>query len=414
MAIRSLYLSRVQGNKIHTQDGKVLGTLKDLGAVIETKNPVVSAVKVKTSDGIKYYGWNGFEIVKDNGQYVITCMNVKEITVPDNVVFLGRHILDKQIIDVNGRKVVRVNDVRLALLTQGVVVVAVDIGAEGLLRRIGLAKPVKKMLKTFDVKLPSKLILWDDVETIFRSSESIKLSKTYNKLSTLHPSDLADIIEDFDTKTGMAIFSSLDIARAADVLEEMESDAQVSILKTLSTDRAADILEEMPADEVADILDELREHEAEKLLNSMERDASTEVRELMEYEDDEVGSLMATDFISFKVSDTVQKTIETLRAVKPEEDSMYYLYVVDEDGKLNGVVSLRNLVISNPDTVLESIMNEDYISVYDMDSVDSLIKTVSKYNLLAIPVVGKDMELLGTVIINDIIYELIKHKRKGA
>lgn len=414
MAIRSVYLSRIQGNNIHTSDGKVLGKLKDLGAIVETKNPVVSAVKVKTDEGIKYYDWNYFRIVKDKGQYVITCTVTKEVNITDNIVFLGKHVLDKQIIDVNGRKVVRVNDVRLALLKQGFIVVAVDIGTEGLLRRIGLAKPMKKLLKMFNVKLTSKLILWDDVETIFASNENIKLTKTYNKLSTLHPSDLADIIEDFDTKTGMAIFSSLDIARAADVLEELESDAQVSILKTLSTDRAADILEEMPADEVADILDELREHEAETLLNSMEKDASTEVRELMEYEDDEVGSLMSTDFISFKISDTVDKTLELLRELKPEEDSIYNLYVVDNQGKLTGVVPLRNLVVSNPDVVLESIMNEDYIFVCDTDSVDSLIKTVSKYSLFAIPVVDKNMELLGTVIINDIIYELIRHKRKGA
>lgn len=414
MAIRSVYLSRLQENKIHTSDGKLLGRLKDLGALIETKNPVVSAVKVKTEDGVKYYDWNNFQIVKSNGQYVVTCNNAKEIDIPENIVFLGKNILDKQIIDVNGRKVVRVNDVRLAILQQGFVVVAVDIGTEGLLRRIGIAKPMKKILRVFNAKLPAKFILWDDVQTIFTSNENIKLSKTYNKLSMLHPSDLADIIEDFDTKTGMAIFSSLDNARAADVLEQLESDAQVSILKTLSTDRAADILEEMPADEVADILDELREHEAEELLNSMEEDASSEVRELMEYEEDEVGSLMATDFISFKVSYTAEKTIDMLRELKPEEDSIYYLYVVDEDGKLTGAVSLRNLVISNPDAVLENIMNKVPIFVYDTDSIDSLIKTVSKYNLFAIPVVDKNMELLGTVIINDIIYELIKNKRKGA
>lgn len=414
MAIRSLYLSRIQGNKVYTDDNKVLGRLRDLGAVLETKNPIVTIVKIKTSDGIKYYDWKGFSITKENGQYVIRCSDPKEVAVSKEDFFLGRHILDKQIIDVNGRKVVRVNDVRLAVLDQGFIVVAVDIGAEGLLRRIGMAKPAKNILKQFGGKLPSKLILWNDVETIFRSNENIKLSKTYNKLSTLHPSDLADIIEDFDTKTGMEIFSSLDIARAADVLEELESDAQVNILKKLSKDKAADILEEMPADEVADILDELREHEAEEFLNSMEKDASEEVRELMEYDDDEVGSIMTTDFICFKISDTVEHTINVLRELKPEEDNIYYLYVVDEHDKLTGVVSLRNLVISNPDVRLEAIMNNDPIYICDKDSIDSLIKSVSKYNLFAIPVVDNDMKLLGTVIINDIIYELMKNKKKGA
>ncbi|SHE82655.1 Mg2+ transporter (mgtE) [Caldanaerobius fijiensis DSM 17918] len=411
MPIMSLYLSRILGNKIYSRDKKVLGKLLDLGVSMEIQHPIVLCAKIKTKSGVKYYKWQNFKIAKKHGQYELTCTKPIELQSVNDTLFLSKYVLDKQIIDINGRKVVRVNDIRLVLLESGLYAVAVDIGVEGLLRRLGLAKPLKRLLKRFNINISSKFILWEDIETITPSHENIMLSKTYQKLSTLHPSDLADIIEDLDLKSGIAIFSSLDRSRAADVLEEMETDTQRNILNTLSAEKAADILEEMPADEVADILDDLNEERAEELLNEMENDVSTEVRELMEYPEHTVGSLMTTDYISFKNTLTAEDTIRELRRIKPEEDTIYYLYVVDAKNRLIGVVSLRDLVIAEPNTTLEKIMNTDIIYAYDMDPISSLIKTISKYNLMAIPVVDKNMRLLGTVIINDIIYELMKTRK---
>ncbi len=407
MEMSSFYLSRILGRKVVTKDGTFVGKIKDLGIIEELKTPRVEAIKVKTSKGLKIIEWNDVTINKEKGQYVLVCNKLKEGST-ENIMFLAHHVLDKQIIDVNGRKVVRVNDVRLATLGSGVFVVAVDIGTEGLLRRIGIAKP----LVWIGFNLSSKLLLWNSVETIFRSNENIKLSQKYNKLSILHPSDLADIIEDFDTNTGMMIFSSLDNAKAADVLEEMEEETQISVIKNLSKDKAADILDEMPADEVADILDGLSENEAEELLNNMEMETSKEVRELMEYEDDEVGSLMTTEFIAFNQDITIEKAIANLRQLKPEEDEMYYIYVTDDDNKLIGTLSLRDIIIAQPEAQLKSIMHNEFSYIYDNDNIQELVKMVSKYNLLAIPIVDREMELLGNVIINDIIYELLKNKRR--
>lgn len=407
MEMNSFYLSRVLGRKILTKDRKIIGKVKDLGITNQLKTPKVEAIKVKTSEGIICISWNNISINKEAGQYVIICDKIKKSDMK-NIMFLSHQVLDKQIIDVNGRKVVRVNDIRLANVVAGIFVVAVDIGTEGILRRIGIAKPLMKM----GLKVSGKLILWNDVETIFSSNENIMLSKTYNKLSILHPSDLADIIEDFDGNTGMMIFSSLDNAKAADVLEEMEENAQLNLIKNLSTDKVADILEEMPADEVADILDGLSEHEAEELLNNMEKESSDEVRELMEYEDNEVGSLMNTEYVSLKSELTIEEAIEILRKLKPEEDEMYYIYVVDNGNKLIGTLSLRDIIVSDSSNKLASIMNKNFSYVFDKDDINELIKVVSKYNLLAIPIVDHDMNLLGNVIINDIIYELLKTKKR--
>jgi magnesium transporter len=385
---------------------KAIGILEDLGIENELKSPHVTTAKVKTKTGIKYYDFKNFSISKKKGQYVLECEKLEEnpfIT----TLFLKKHILDQQIIDVNGRKVVRVNDISLATLEAGAYVVAVDIGMDGILRRIGISKPLTKL----GFKFSTRLMLWKDVQTVVSSNENIVLSKTYDSLSILHPSDLADIIEDFDAKTGLSIFSSLDNATAADVLEQMEADAQVSFIESLSVDKAADVLEEMPADEATDILDGMAAEKVEELLNTMEKEASDEIRELLEYDLNVVGSLMSTDFVCFKDNFTVDQTVEKLRQLKPEEDEMYNIYVVDETERLIGTISLRDIIVSGSNEKLCDIMNKKFISMFDTDDIDDLIKNISKYNLVAVPVTDKKMNLIGNVIINDVIYELLKNKR---
>jgi magnesium transporter len=403
MKFTSIYLSRILGNKILSNEYQIIGKLIDLAVTNDLQNPRVVAAKVDTRDGIKHLNWQFFSINKQRGQYRLTCTKIEEVPT-ENLLFLKRFIIDRQIIDVNGRKVVRVNDVRLVLLASGFFVVAVDIGTEGLFRRLGFAKPLMKL----GIKIPAKLLLWQDVETVFTPNENIVLSKTYNKLSTLHPSDLADIIEDFDTKTGMALFSGLGKEKSADVLEEMEEETQLKVLENLEPEKAADILEEMPADEVADILDGLREDKAEELLNEMEKEASEEVRELMEYDEDLVGSLMTTDVISFRSDYTIEKTISALRELKPDEDQIYYVFVTNVRNRLIGTVSLRDIVISQPSITLKSLLHKDFVYMKDTDKIDELVKVISKYNLFAIPIVNEQMNLVGAVIINDVMFELNK------
>ena len=416
MANISFYLSRILGNKVYSNSQRVIGKLIDVNITEDIKNPRVISLKLKTNSGVIYIDAKNVNVHEEKGQYVIICDSdsdsSKAIDKAENTFSLVKYILDKQIIDINGRKVVRVNDVKLASLNGGMFALAVDIGLDGLLRRLGMAKPLKLLLNNFNKEISNKLLLWDNVETLLPSNDNIVLSKSYERLSTLHPSDLADILEDFDSKTAAEIFLKLDNSRAADVLEEMETDKQVDMLKTIDVEKAADILEEMPPDEVADILDDLNKEDAEELLNSMEKEASTEVRELMEYEDNTVGSLMSTDFISLKNNYTAQKAIDYLRELKPEEENIYYLYVTNDHDKLCGVVSLRNLIISEPHTELSDIMHDNLTFVHANDEIKELIKTVSKYNLLAIPVVDDEMTLIGMVVLNDVIYELIKGRRK--
>ena len=411
-AIKSYYLSRLLNSKIHTPDSKLVGVLKELISTSDERPEIVACIVNTRDQGVKTLAWSGISLTKERNSYVVTCAQPVEAKLPEHPIYLKKHILDKQIVDIDGKKVVRVNDIRLADISSGFYVVAVDVGTEGLLRRLDLAKPTQRMLELFGKSLPSKLILWSNMEPIGPSFDNLRLSTTVSRLSTLHPSELADIIEDLDVKTGAALFNSLDHDRAADVLEEMESDTQSSILDLLTVEKAADVLEKMPADEVADILDELQEDKAERLLKEMDQETSEEVRELMEYPEHAVGSLMSTDFISFKETMTVEQTLRELRKVKPESDTIYYLYVVDDQDHLTAILSLRDLVVSEPETKLEQIMNRKVVFVYDYDPINSLVEIISKYSLLAMPVVDKERIMIGVVVIDDVVYELLRPKKK--
>jgi Mg/Co/Ni transporter MgtE len=300
---------------------------------------------------------------------------------------------------------------RLATIPAGTFVVAVDIGIEGLLRRIGILTPIKRFLSLFGISIPAKFILWDDVQAIDFSNLNIKLSKSYAKLNTLHPSDLADILEDLGKKSSTHVFSALDEEKAADVLEELETHAQIHIIESLPVPKVADVLEKMPADEVAYILDEIEDEKAELLLKEMDSESSQEVRELLEYPDNSAGGLMTTDILTFSPLLTVDEVIRELRLKKPEPAELYSLFVTEKNDELIGTFDLRDLVVSDPDTVIMNIMKSEPVFVYDYQRIDDLAELISKYNLLAVPVVDEQNQLQGMVVVDDVIEDLISKRR---
>jgi len=414
----TFYLSRILGKKVFDQNGQSLGIVKDLlieynYSVQAPERPLVNGIKLKKGNSEKFYSFGSFKIEKNDGKINISCCKSELIPISnvENSLLLAEVFLDKQIVDLNGRKLVRVNDVRIVSLIEGTYAIAVDIGIEGLLRRIGIAKPLKTIFSKLGVSIPAKFILWEDVEAINFSNLNIKLSKTYSKLHTLHPSDLADIIEDLGKKSRALVFSSLDEERAADVLEELEQDAQIQIIESLPVEKMADVLEKMPADEVADILDALEYDKAETLLKEMEEESSNEVRELLEYEDYSVGSIMSTEILTFKENHTVQEVIDQLRMLKPEAEELYTLFVVDENEVLIATFTLRDIVLSMPETRLSQIMTPSPLYLHDFEKIDDIAENISKYNLLAIPVVDFNDILLGMVVISDIVEDLINKRR---
>lgn len=411
--VTTFYFSRIVGKKVCSPSGATIGRIKDLIVDENFDRPKVVAVILRTSEGIITADFAFCNIQKDKGQYWFQASELKEFEPKEkHLLYLAKNILDRQIIDMDGRKLERVNDLRLATVSGTTYLMAADVGFEGFLRRLGVAKPLKKMLKPIGVTMPSHYILWDDVETVDFGNAGIRLSKDYSDLEKLHPSDLADIVEDMDRNAQIALLSTMDEEKVADILEELEPDAQRSVVENLPVAKAADLLEKMPADEAADILDELRNDKMEELLGEMETESSDDIRELMEYEDDEVGSIMTTDFLTFDEAKTVDKTLEEIRQLKPEPDTMYCLFVVNEAEKLTATVSLRDLIIAQPQTRLRDIMDTEVISVLEDDKTGSLNEIMTKYNLLAVPVVDAERKMVGVVIINDIVHNLLKNKMK--
>jgi magnesium transporter len=418
-SLTTFYLSGIIGREAFGADGDDIGIIKDLlvnavpSGVNDPAQQLITGVKLRIKKETKIFSFSSFRVVKAREVLNVTCNGLTELSREevDNGLFLVENILDKQIVDLNGRKLVRVNDVRLATLPAGTFAIAVDIGIEGLLRRIGISVPMKKILSLFRVNIPAKFILWDDVQAIDYSNLNIRLSKSYAKLHTLHPSDLADILEDLGKKSSMSVFSALDEEKAADVLEELEIETQIHIVENLPVNKAADVLEKMPADEVADILDELEEEKAELLLKEMDTESSQEVRELLEYPDNSVGSLMTTDILSFKPGITVQEVIEELRSKKPEAAELYNMFVTESNDELIGTFNLRDLVVAQPETAVNKIMKSDPLFLYDEQKVDDIAELISKYNLLAVPVVDNNNQLQGMVVVDDVVEDLINKRR---
>ncbi len=413
----TFYLSRLIGTKCVGLDGKTIGILKDL--IIENQTPIhpdnepirpkVIAFQIKHKKQIRYLNSQFIQIQKKNDNYKIICEKIEHpaVDVIHHSLFLVDNVLDKQIVDINGRKLVRVNDIRLVSIPSGIYAVAVDVGVEGLLRRLGVAKKITTLLKPFKVSIPSKFFLWDDIAAVDYGHSGIKLSKTVAKLETLHPSDVADIIEDFGKYEGSRVFEALNDEHAADVLEELEPHAQVQIIESLSVEKAADVLEKMPADEVADLLEELGEEKAEELLMEMDKESSEEVRELLEYPGHSVGSIMSTDYLSFKENTKVNDVLIFLREQKPEANTIYALFVIDQTDKFLSSVTLRDIVVAHPDSTMKDIMKKNPVTVFDDDNIDELGEIVSKYNLLAVPVINKQKQLEGMVVIDDIVEDLL-------
>jgi CBS domain-containing protein/sporulation protein YlmC with PRC-barrel domain len=418
-SLTTFYLSGIIGKEAFDADGDAIGVIKDLlvNAMPSGQNDpghqLVTGIKLRIKKETNIYSFSTFRVVKARELINVSCTELIKLGVEEseNGLLLVENILDKQIVDLNGRKLVRVNDVRLATLPAGTFAIAVDIGIEGLLRRIGFVQPVKNLLNLFKINIPAKFILWDDVQAIDYSNFNIRLSKSYAKLHTLHPSDIADILEDLGKKSSMSVFSALDEEKAADVLEELETHAQIHILENLPVDKAADVLEKMPADEVADILDELEDEKAELLLKEMDTESSQEVRELLEYDDDLVGSIMTTDFLSFSADKTVEEILQELRQKKPEAAELYNLFVTEKNDELIGTFNLRDLVLAEPKLSVSKIMKSEPVFLFDDQKTRAIAEVVSKYNLLAVPVVDRNNLLQGMVVVDDVVEDLINERR---
>ncbi|KZL90136.1 magnesium transporter [Clostridium magnum] len=405
--LSGFFLSKVLHRKIYDEFNESIGKLCDIYVTTEGGMPRAIGYQVKKDGELINCEFKHISFYEDDEKIIIKGEGVREIILQKYSYLLSKHLLDRQIVDINGKKLVRVNDLRIAEIAGEFRVVAVDTGVLALGRRLGAEYLVKNLYKLFNKKPADSLIVWDNVESLEMLNDNLKLSIPYKKLSKLHPADLADILEDMDINYRKKVLESIDQNLAADILEEIEPDIQADILENLSQAKRDELLDNMPNDEIADILDEVDEETAEKILLNMEKEDADEVRSLMKYEEETVGSIMNKDFIAFNISITVGETIELLRETKPEDEVSHYIYITDKQERLQGVVSLKDLLLSNHQSKLREIMNSNITMINDNENIDEAIEVCVKYDLLSLPVVDDEEKLCGIVIMNDIVEEIL-------
>jgi magnesium transporter len=397
------FFSQIQGKPIYDHQGRLVGKLRDLAIRWEGDTPRITGIKY--ARGIQAH-IPVDQLARINADHISLLHELNEETLvplqPDEI-YMGKWLMDKQIIDLKGSKVVRVNDIKLFWLQsrdqQHLVLNAVDIGFRGLARRLGVEFLFRR--------LENHLVWWEFIQHPEDKTASLMLRKEKQHLDQMHPADLAEIIEDLDYKKRADFIEDLDVEVAAEAFAEMELDTQIEILEHMDSQQASDLLEEMPPDEAADLLAELPEEKSVELLNLMEPEEAQEVRELMDYEEGTAGSLMTTEYIALSPDITAAEAIRQLRTLAAEAETIYYLYVLKEDKTLIGALSLRELIIAEPDTKLEDLMQTRILSVSPRESDREVAEVVNKYNLLAIPVVDDNLKMLGIITVDDVLEMLV-------
>lgn len=419
-----LFLTEILGAEVIDVRQRRTGAVRDLTVRIQEPYPVVTGVVVSRRrqavipwSEVRTFAAATREVALRSAREDIA----RDQAGPDDI-WLARDVMDKQVVDTDGRRVVRVNDLQLAESPGALLLVGADIGIRGILRRLGLEKAAKSVARLLGRDLPMVLVSWEVVAPLGSApdpehragDDSIRLRISGRRIAKLHPADIADIVEELGAKERQTVFDTLTEDVAADTLEEMELEDQVSVIEHMDAERASDILDEMPPDEVADILTELPQERAQRLLSLMEKDEARDVQELLAYEEDTAGGLMTTQYVAVPEDLTAQQCIDELRRMEPDAESIYYVFVIDAEEHLRGVLSLRDLIVAEPDTPIRSIMIRDVIAVHLRDDTREVAAVLSKYNLLAVPVVDEEFRIQGLVTVDDaldaVLPESVKRK----
>lgn len=401
-----LYLSQMLGEPVIDANGEKIGSISDLAIQTGEVFPRITSLAFLGPGKTPFMiSWRKYvsEFTEDGIILKVDRTAIRFSYLQPDEVLLARDLLNKQIVDTQGMKVVRVNDLKLSVSGSQLRLLGAEVGIRGLLR--GLAPWVERaalaICKVFHKKLDEKIIAWNYMDLLDRDLSKVQLSVTHTRLDELHPADVADILEQLDPKQRANVFQHLDDARAGDAISEMGEEFQADVIGDLDDARASRLLGDMDPDDAADIVGGLPYEKAEKLLRLMGVENAAGIRQLLGYREDTAGGLMTTQYVSMRTTDTVAETIEALRALDEDHPTVNYVYVIDEYDKLVGVLSLRTLVLATNDTQLKDIMFEEIITAFPEEEEEEVAADISKYDLLAMPVVDESGRMLGIVTVDD-------------
>jgi magnesium transporter len=402
-------LSELLGAQVADESGKVCGHVREVAISPGQQSAVVSALVVKTSAGqrliaseamIGIYG----RLVRASGR----AADWPPFVGSEGMLLLEHDLLDQQIIDVHGRKVVRVNDLDLQEERSNnhlvLKVSEVDVGPRGAVRRLLKGVVPWKPLNLLLEKIPPRVIPWNFVDLIETDpTRRVKLKIAHERLAQLHPADIADIVEELAPAEREAVFETLDEEVAAEALEEVRPKVQAAIVESLDSERAADIVQEMDPDAAADLLADLPKETSQEILQEMQPEERQEVSELLEFHENTAAGKMTTDYLALPPTATVQQAIEALRNFEGGIETISTIFLVDKNELLLGWVPLRNLVLNPPETKLKDIVAEPLVTVHVGAKEREVAELFDKYNLLTLPVVDDAAKLTGVVTADDVI-----------
>ncbi|MHB8619165.1 MAG: magnesium transporter [Chloroflexota bacterium] len=393
------FLSQYVGKPVYDSQQHKIGVLSDLSVPArQTPYPRVSAIKV----GGRWIGWSQVEHLDDRVQLRVPAEQLADYELRPHEVRLRDEVLDHQVVDIEGHKVRRVNDLAFSRTNGQYSLLGVDISTRALLRRFGLSP----LLDRVGLNGSDDLIAWADVDPIrSEGNGGVRLRRSRQAIARLHPSDLADIVEQLSVEQGVSLINGLDDQRAADVLEEVVEERQADILEQMESARAADILEEMAPDDAADVLAEMKPAKASEVMSLMQREEYQDVAELLGYDEDSAGGIMTTDYVGISQEATVGETLDHIRRHCREIDMVYSVYALrDASGEeLVGSVTLRDLIMAEHGARLSEVMRHDPVKVNLGDHQSEVARTIAKYNLMAVPVVDSANRLRGIVTVDDAI-----------
>lgn len=401
-----LYLSQMMGKPVVDTQGEKIGTISDLAISTGEVFPRITSLAFQGPGKVPFMiSWRKYVDTFDEDGITLNAEahDIRFSYLQPDEVLLARDLLNRQIVDTQGLKVVRVNDLKLSVSGSQLRLLGAEVGVRGILRGLAswLERAVVAVAKVFGKKIDEQIIAWNYMDLLDRDLSEVQLSVTHKRLDELHPADVADILEQLDPQQRANVFQHLDDAQATEAISEMDDEYQADFIEDLDDARAAGLLGDMDPDDAADIVRDLSYEKAETLLRLMGVEDATEIRRLLGYKDGTAGGMMTTQFVAVKADNTVGETIEVLRELDDDHPTVHYVYVLNDYDEFVGVLSLRTLVLTDDARPVRDVMFDDVISATPDETEEDVAADIFKYELPAMPVVDEHNMLLGIVTVDD-------------
>ena len=360
--------------------------------------PIVKALTVRTrGKHALNVPWTQVEDLGKQIRLKVGRDDVRPYDVQERELHLVAHFLDRQVVDVHGKMMRRVNDLQLSTIDDACRLIGFNIGVRGALRRFGMDEIANRTR----VRIAGNYVPWGHVDVPRSGSAAVQLKVPKHQIDTFHAADLADIVEKLSINDGLYLINELSEEDAADTLKEMSPERQVSLIAGMKTERVVEILEAMSPDDAADLFGDLPTDRAETILAQMTPDESENIRALLKYPKDSAGGIMTNEFVAVHADCTAQQATEEIRSVAAGVENVYYVYITTTEGTLVGAVSLRELLLAGPEEKLAAFMHTNLVTVNEKANQHDVAKKMAKYNLLALPVVDDEEKLKGVVTVDD-------------